>query len=369
MKTALVIGGTAASGVAIVAGLRARGYQVTIYHRGTHELAELDDLEHIHGDPHHPDTIDRDLGRRSWDVTIATYGRIRFLADALAGRTGHFVSISGTPVLGAVDGVPTTEDAPYERQGNEPSGMGRLLHRIAETEQAVLASGRGGAFAATVIRYPYVYGPYAVAPLEWHVIQRVLDRRRRWIVQGAGLVLNGRCASPNAAEFALRALDHREASAGQIYNAADTRQYALVEWIQAIAARMDWSFEFVDIPAAIAPLGNTAVPLAGEYSWMRRGDVEQGLLRHQLIDNRKARREIDYRDVVDPIEWLGHTVDHWLAHPPTIDGVDGRLSPAEFDYAAEDALLAFWDGVVWGRPAVGRQLVRAHPYAHPKPAA
>src|SRR3546814_3023200 len=77
MATALVVGGTAATGVSIVAGLRERGYDVTIYHRGTHELPELDDLEHIHGDPHHRATIAADLGTRRWDVVVATYGRIR----------------------------------------------------------------------------------------------------------------------------------------------------------------------------------------------------------------------------------------------------------------------------------------------------
>src|SRR3546814_18393184 len=97
MATALVVGGTAATGVSIVAGLRERGYDVTIYHRGTHELPELDDLEHIHGDPHHRATIAADLGTRRRDVVVPPYGRIRHLAGAPAHHTGHLPAGPGAP--------------------------------------------------------------------------------------------------------------------------------------------------------------------------------------------------------------------------------------------------------------------------------
>src|SRR3546814_13132089 len=63
-------------------------------------------------------------------------------------------------------GVPTTEDTPYEAAENAPAGLGGILPRIAETERAVLKAGEQGAFRASVVRYPYVYGPHAVAPPE-----------------------------------------------------------------------------------------------------------------------------------------------------------------------------------------------------------
>src|SRR3546814_4312901 len=91
---------------------------------------------------HPPSTTDAfpifaaDLGTRRWDVVVATYGRIRYLAEALANRTGHFVSVSGAPVIGASVGVPTTEDTPYEAAENAPAGLGGILPRIAETERS-----------------------------------------------------------------------------------------------------------------------------------------------------------------------------------------------------------------------------------------
>lgn len=368
MKTALVIGGTAATGVAIVAGLRKRGYEVTIYHRGIHEVPDIMDLEHIHGDPHHKETIQADLNGRKWDVVVATYGRIRYLADALANKTDHFISISGMPVVGVQRGVPTTEDTPREDPENAPQGLKKLIPKIIETEDFVIDAGARGDFAATVLRYPYVYGPYAVAPLEWHVIQRVLDKRQRWTLQSGGLGLTTRCASPNAAEFVLRTLDRPKMSAGKIYNVAESRQFSYREWITLIAETLDWKFDFVDIPATIAPLGSSSVPLAGEYSWIRESDVGQGRIRHQLVSNLRARDELGYQDVVDPAEWIRHTVQFWIDNPPKIDGQQGRLGPAEFNYAAEDALHKYWDGVLDTRPDLGQKYIRDHPYAHPKQA-
>lgn len=64
-KRALVVGGTGPSGPHIVNGLIARGYTVTLFHRGTHESDDIPDfVEHIHGDPHFIETIQEALGQR-----------------------------------------------------------------------------------------------------------------------------------------------------------------------------------------------------------------------------------------------------------------------------------------------------------------
>ena len=98
MKTALVVGGTGPSGPFLVQGLQERGYTVTIFHRGTHEIPEIPaTVEHIHGDPHFRETFDAALAGRTFDVVIATYGRIRMIAEALADKVGQFIAIGGVP--------------------------------------------------------------------------------------------------------------------------------------------------------------------------------------------------------------------------------------------------------------------------------
>lgn len=365
MKTALLVGGTAATGVAISAELQARGFDVTIYHRGDHEVDAISHLEHIHGDPHDPRSIADDLAGRQWDVTVATYGRIRHLVKALQGRTGQFISISGMPVVAPGAGVPVTESHPYAAAADAPAGLQGLLPRIVETEEAVLALNQTGSFATTVVRYPYVYGPHSIVPMEWHVIRRVLDRRRRWILQGAGLAIGGRCAAPNAARLVGLVIDEPGIAGGQIYHAADTRQYTQREWIDMVAGAMGYRFDFVDIPASISPLGRSAVPMAGEYTWAPGPDTRQGLQRHVLVSNEKARIELGYRDAVEPAQCIRETVAYWLEHPPLVDGIQGRFLPAEFDYASEDALLDFWDGVLRQAPTLGVALLKSHPYDHP----
>jgi uncharacterized protein YbjT (DUF2867 family) len=96
---ALVVGGTASTGPHIVAELQARGYEVVVYHRGVHELPLPGDVEHLHGEPHFPEAIERDLAGRSFDLVVATYGRIRHLVLALRGRTPRLVTVGGFPVL------------------------------------------------------------------------------------------------------------------------------------------------------------------------------------------------------------------------------------------------------------------------------
>src|SRR6185312_10812952 len=146
MKRALVVGGTGPSGPFLVNGLRERGYTVTIFHRGTHEIPEIpDDVQHIHGDPHFRETIDSALGGRGFDVVIATYGRIRILAEAMAGRSGQFIAIGGVPAyLGYFNPsryfppglpIPVPETAPTVQQEEEEN---RFSYLIASTERAVL---------------------------------------------------------------------------------------------------------------------------------------------------------------------------------------------------------------------------------------
>jgi len=92
---AIVIGGTGPTGPFIVEGLLKRGYQVTIMHRGAHEVEFSAPVEHLHGDPHFIETLQDTLGPRTFDVAICTYGRLRLVAQVMKGRTRRFIGIGG----------------------------------------------------------------------------------------------------------------------------------------------------------------------------------------------------------------------------------------------------------------------------------
>src|SRR6202790_4241277 len=98
MLKALVIGGTGPSGHLIVNGLLRRGYQLAMLHTGRHELDEIPNtVEHIHTDPFSDQALRDSLGNRTFDLTVAAYGRLRRIAEIMSGRTGRFISIGGVP--------------------------------------------------------------------------------------------------------------------------------------------------------------------------------------------------------------------------------------------------------------------------------
>jgi nucleoside-diphosphate-sugar epimerase len=218
-----------------------------------------------------------------------------------------------------------------------------------------------------VVRYPYVYGPHAVVPMEWHVIKRCLDRRRRWILRSGGLAVTGRCASPNAAALVGNVLDRPVVAAGKVYHAADHRQFTQREWIEMIASLVDWEFEFVEVPTSIAPPGSSSAPMAGEDLFvLNQADMAAGRLRHHVPTAERARAELGHVQRMDPRQWMEETVRYQLSHPPRTDGSSPSMGPSDFDYASEDELLAWWDATVALAPPSGPTVTRRHPYQHPK---
>ena len=338
---ALVVGGTGPTGHLMVNGLRRRGYAVAILHTGNHELDEIpDDVEHIHTNPYEIDLFNAALDGRSFDLAIVTYGRLRKIAEALAGRVGRFISIGGVPAyrgfmnpeLMQREGLATTivEDAPLVRgEAEDAKGW-----RIVRTEQAVFHAQPD----ATHFRYPYLYGPLQLVPREWCIVRRILDGRRHIILPDGGLTLHHYCYVENAAEAVLRAVDRPEASKGEIYHCADEEVLSLRQLVDVIAAALDHPLEIVSLPWSLA---TPAKPLVG-----------QPLPTHRVLDLSKLRRDLDYRDAVPAREALRRTA-HWLAlHRPAPGGTEETVLQDPFDYAAEDRLIEAWSRAMEQFPEV-----------------
>jgi nucleoside-diphosphate-sugar epimerase len=219
---ALVVGGTGPTGQPVVAGLVDRGYDVAILHRGTHERPDLPTVvRHLHHDPYDDAVLDDILGGASFDLVVAMYGRLRRIAACTAGRVGQFVSVGGVPAyrgwmnpwLADPPGlaVPVTEEAAtVAAPAEDEKGF-----RIVRTEAAVFESHP----AATHFRYPYVYGPYQLAPREWSIVRRVLDGRRRIVVADDGLTLHHHGYTENLAHALLLAVDQPSAAVTLATNA------------------------------------------------------------------------------------------------------------------------------------------------------
>jgi nucleoside-diphosphate-sugar epimerase len=326
-----MIGGTGPSGIPIVRRLVARGHDVTILHRGTHERPETPpDLHHIHADPYDEGSLTEALEGSSWDVIVAMYGRLRMIAQLTVGLCGHFVSVGGVPAYrGWTDPsqfdpaglpVPVREDADLV----EDPEIDAKGYRIVRTEAAVFAAHPGAAH----FRYPYLYGPYQPAPREWLVVRRILDGRRRIIVADEGLTLHHHCYTENCAAAVVRGIEKPELASGIVFNVGDEEVLTVRQVIELCARELGVELEIVSMPYDLAV---PAWPLLTQPQPTHRV-LDLGLLHHRL----------GHRDEVTAREAVPRTA-RWLAeHPPERHGMEETVLTDPFDYGAEDALIESW---------------------------
>lgn len=339
-STALLVGGTGPTGPHLLEGLLARGHAVTMFHTGRHEPDGLPPVEHLHGDPFTAEGIAAALGERTFDVAVATYGRVRLLAQHLAHRTGQLVAVGGVPVYRgyAYPGtlrptgmqLPVTEDHPLVAADEPtPAGGAYGVASIRRTEDAVFALAADGAFRATVVRYPTIYGPRNPHPWEWSVIRRVLDGRPWMIVPDDGRSVYARCAARNAAHGLLLALDRPDVADGRAYHVADERVLSQRQWAELIVDLMGGALEVRSLPGEVPSPGWALTP------------YRNTLTAHSFMDLARIREELGYRPVVDVETALRETVDHWVGQAHAMADHPHQLDP--FDYAAEDRLMAVWE--------------------------
>ena len=355
---ALVVGGTGPTGPFIVNGLIERGYDVTIFHRGAHEIPEIPpEVAHIHGDPFFKETIDEALAGQTFDLAVVTYGRVRFMAQALVGKVGRFVSVGGMAgYRGYRDGyalnppgmkVAVPEEAPLVASLEELD----FAYRIAQTERSVLELHP----AAAHFRYPLVYGPYQLRPREWSIIRRVLDKRPRIIVPDSGLLLNTHGYAGNLAHAVLLAVDQPQVSAGQIYNCGDVQQLSLQQVIQVIAQAMDHQWEIVNMPYEAA---RPSYPYVMNHS-----------PHHRVFDLTKIRTQLGYTDVYPVEEALSRTVEWYLQNQPERGGEIETQLHDPFDYDAEDRLIASYKEslIRMAEIPIDVETISLTPHAYPHP--
>jgi len=337
----LVIGGTGPTGHYVVNGLLARGHRVAILHSGRHEIDEIPpEVEHIHTDAYDASALAAALAGRRFDVCLAMYGRLRAIAELMAGRCGRFISVGGAPAykgymnpyLFRPEGlpVPVREDAPLV---DEPA-QDEKGYRIVRTEQRVFAA----IPEATHFRYPYIYGPYQPLPREWLFVRRVRDGRRRLVLPDGGLTLHSYGYAENVAHALLLAVDRPAASCGKIYNVADEEVLSLRQVAEIIGAALEHEWEFVNMPYELAPCA--------------RPFVMQPLSTHRVQDVSRLRSDLGYRDVVPAAEAVAATARWLMAHPPAPGGAEEMVMQDPFDYAAEDRLIDAWQTLVAALPKV-----------------
>lgn len=320
----LVTGASGFVGTHLVRALVETGVPVRALVRSASHLDALEGLpvELVGGDLEHPESFPPavegvevvyhcaakvgEAGRLS-DYRRANVRGTMYLARAAkAAGAKRFVYLSSGTVLGMVDHVGTTEDAPYL-----PSGDPYADSKI-EAERALLDYCRRSGLAYVILRPSIVYGPgdrYILPGL----VRGLLRRRIFLINEGRGVLP---CCYIENLVPVIVAAGRRPQALGQVYNLTDARRITCREFVGTLA-------EILDVPApefslpypaarALCAVAETAHRLSRDTSPPR---FSKGALRFlglsREFDVSKAVRDLDLTCRVELREALARSVE-WM---------------------------------------------------------
>jgi nucleoside-diphosphate-sugar epimerase len=341
----LVIGGTGFIGPPVVRRLAEHGHEVTVFHRGKTEAELPASVRHIHHDwdrwsqPERLFDFARELSQLSPDVVLdmiaMTEASARAAVDTFRGVARRLVLISSQDVyrayarvrgkeVGPPDPVPLTEDSPLRDElypyrdmapPDDPNHWSRQYEKIL-VERVVMGERE---LIGTVLRLPAVYGPGDQQHRLFPYLKRMHDGRRAILEtaeQAAWRWSRGYVENISAA-IALAVADDR--AAGRTYNVAEPEALSESAWVKAIGRAAGWDGEVVIVPADQLPAHLQS---------------DAHLEQHLSVDSTCIRQELEYIEPISFDQGLRRTVEWELGHPPE------KLDPAQFDYAAEDQVLA-----------------------------
>ena len=314
----LVIGGTRFIGAAIVEDLAVHGHEVSVFHTGRSEAADLPPVHHVHGDRHDVGALRDAIAGTRADVLVDTCAYstadARAAIDALSSPGGSVpvVVLSSQDVYrafatlravgAATDAVPLDERAALRPSEQRYLFRGeRSVPAVSidpDTYENLDVEDAYREVAATVLRLPAVYGERDYVRREESVLRRVRSGRR-WIPIGAGTLLWSRGYVRDVAG-AIRLAVESPAVRGETFNVAEARSWTMEQWAAKVLEAAGSDAELVRVPDAVVP-------------------ADLGLTRtfpqHVLVDSTKIRASLGWTDS-DPDEALRRSVGWHLDHPP-----------------------------------------------------
>lgn len=337
MRT-LIIGGTGFIGRHVVHKLFSEGHEVVVFHRGKTQPDLPRDVEYVHGDRDRLIDYSSQLHATKPDVIldmmISTEEQARALVDLFADYDARIVMISSADVYraynrlfrrepGPPDPTPLAEDAPLREQLYPYRDLDVDLDYASDAYDKIPAERQifdHPRLSGVVLRLPMVFGPGDYLHRLYPYVRRMADKRLAIILQqgNAGWRAPRGYVENVAAAIALAAVQEKHTA--HIYNVAMADQPTEAEWVRLIAETMGWTGQIIVVPKDQLPQ-----EMQQDYAFEQDWHLDSSRIRHQL----------GYKEAVALDEALRRTVQWELANPP---------QEAEFDYAAEDALLKKFGG-------------------------
>jgi nucleoside-diphosphate-sugar epimerase len=332
----LILGGTSFTGPHIVRSLAAQGHALTLYHRGRHPIDISPGVAEIHADladlTKHADR----LRAQHFDVVLHMMAMTRQDAeravDTFAGHTPHLVVASSQDVyapFGALlkkeerppSSLPISEDSllrssRYIRRGSPPA------YEKIDVEETFLAHAEK--LPVTILRMPPTYGPQDPNHRFFPFLKRIDDKRPAILLDPAyGNFKWSHAYVENVAHAFALALTAAPPRTSRVYNIGEGPQNktpTVAERLHEFARAAKYRGQILIVPRDQCP------------PHLLHDDID---FRHDLIINDSAiRKELGYSEIVPPDEAFRGTIAWQRQNSPT------TIDPAEFNYAAEDKVLA-----------------------------
>ena len=336
----LVIGGSGFIGPFIIGELVRQGHEVTLVHRGHAKPVLPESVQRIPTDRNnlrvHRKMFERLAADAVIDVILSDERQAKDLMENFRGVTGHIVALSSQDVyraygvlLGSEPGLPQptplTEESEVRTKLRpyKPEQMRMVRAAFSwitddydkiPVERTVLNDPQ---LPGTVVRLPMVYGPGDPLHRLFPIIKRIVDGRPAILLEAkyGSLRLPRGYVENVAAAVALAATSPK--AAGRIYNIATQEQFSELEWAQKIGQAMGWKGAVISVPKDQAP-EHIQTSMNTDQDW--------------VVSSTRIREELGFVDPVPLDGALARTIEWERANPPAVN-------PAQFDYAAEDALL------------------------------
>ena len=332
-----MLGGTGFIGTSVSRQLLAGGHDLTIFHRGETKPALSEQVPEIFGDRHQLASYRDTFRQLSPDVVIdmipVTEEDARQLVEAFRSGAQRLIVISSADVyrnyelLRRVD-----EDEPDPRLLTEDAPLRKHLYPYRSTakdstdhlydydkilvEAAVMGDND---LPSSVLRLPAVYGPGDAKRRLFHYLKRMDDGRPAIIVEQGMMNWRWTRGYVENVAAAICTVAGDQNSAGRIYNVGETRGLTEFEWIGSIANEVGWKGRIVAVEPADLP-----EQMRSNLSWQH----------HLETDTSQIRKLTGFSEPVAFNEGIRRTIQWDRLNPP----VDPK--PDDFDYAAEDRVLA-----------------------------
>jgi nucleoside-diphosphate-sugar epimerase len=302
----LVVGGTGFISRHTVAELLHRGHRVTIFHRGRKPNPFGGRVAERIGDRLDRSSVAQGLRDLRVDAVVDTaYAwdsrtgprEVSYVVEALRPMPERYVYLSSVSVYG--DGpMPLVEDGPRDPM------LGSYSEDKIGAEDYLFGLHRDGRFAVSVVRPPFVYGPWNNLPRENWFWDRIVAGRPV-IVPDRGETLFQWAGAKDVA-WVLAECTTNPTAKGQAFNVADAQPLTHAEFVDRIATVAGKPVEKVFVPRSrIRELGGNAFGKPLYFGATLDAEVDFS------VSIAKARRELGYHPT-DPMAALAETFEWYL---------------------------------------------------------